>query len=527
MMKKRCLGIILGIIAVLFIQNAFAATDIVITAAPDKGTAPLTVDFSVQTSMTLNSSSWDFNNDGLTDATLSHPEYVYSEVGNYTVRFTGESTDGQILQGEKMIEVSSLETTKEADLNEDNQEGLQDEASSNASNVINSLAFSVSVLASKTSGTAPLTVQFTSSASTAKKVSYAWDFNSDQITDSNSSESTYTFNQAGEKKVLLTVKDENNNTVTKLLSISILETPENKLNFTSYFPMEFQEGENEITFIIVNNGEERVEDITTKIIGASIKFISSTEVQSLSPQEEDSITVKVNFLKPGTIPGTLKLKGKSIPLSFTVKQKRVYSQEELTVKLNELKSSIQKLDEQYYEKKSQDYLVAEIFDSIKDAKSKIQDAQEQLLTNNLAEASVTLDILTSIVEDTNSGLENAKKKEVTILQWLKENALAITAIVAAFGTLSGIIIKVTKQARKIGEDVKNKVTTTINTKNKKDKEKNDSTSKNDSNSRSKEEKKNETSSDKKEKEESNKNSNDSDKESDTNSSEKSDKPKDE
>ena len=44
-----------------------------------------------------------------------------------------------------------------------------------------------------------------------------------------------------------------------------------------------------------------------------------------------------------------------------------------------------------------------------------------------------------------------------MLLWMKENAVAITAIIAAVGTLGGVAVKITKGAKKLGEDVKDKL----------------------------------------------------------------------
>ena len=96
-------------------------------------------------------------------------------------------------------------------------------------------------------------------------------------------------------------------------------------------------------------------------------------------------------------------------------------------------------------------------DFVKSTKERMQDAQQEILTGKLADAPVNLDLISSSLGDTAIDLEAAQKQKQTILLWLKENALAITAIVAAIGTLSGIMIKVTHQAKKLGENVKQKM----------------------------------------------------------------------
>jgi len=55
-----------------------------------------------------------------------------------------------------------------------------------------------------------------------------------------------------------------------------------------------------------------------------------------------------------------------------------------------------------------------------------------------------------------------------MMMWLKDNALAITAIIAALGTLSGILVKVTSHTKKLGENVWQKVNFKKNETTKKD-----------------------------------------------------------
>ena len=130
----------------------------------------------------------------------------------------------------------------------------------------------------------------------------------------------------------------------------------------------------------------------------------------------------------------------------------------MELKLKELKQKLQEQEDLYYEKKAENYLVAEIFENIKATKKQLQDAQQQLLTGNLIEAKVNVDLAGPAIEDITYRLEDAQKPKQTPLLWLKENAVAITAIIAAVGTLSGLAVKVTKGAKKLGEDVKEKLT---------------------------------------------------------------------
>jgi len=58
------------------------------SASPTSGQAPLTVQFTDQTTGNPNKWEWDFDNDGTIDSFLPHPSYTYQNPGSYTVTLT-------------------------------------------------------------------------------------------------------------------------------------------------------------------------------------------------------------------------------------------------------------------------------------------------------------------------------------------------------------------------------------------------------------------------------------------------------
>ncbi len=58
------------------------------TAEPKKGTAPLEVQFTDQSSGEITDWEWDFDNDGTVDSTEQSPSYTYETPGTYTVSLT-------------------------------------------------------------------------------------------------------------------------------------------------------------------------------------------------------------------------------------------------------------------------------------------------------------------------------------------------------------------------------------------------------------------------------------------------------
>jgi PKD repeat protein len=112
------------------------------TAMPSAGTAPVTVNFNDTSTGVITSRSWDFDGDGVTDDTGATPSHIFSSPGVFQVYLTvtgpgGSSTTSQTL--------TVATPPPEA-----------------------------SFTAAPTSGTAPLTVQFTNT-STGDITSLVWD----------------------------------------------------------------------------------------------------------------------------------------------------------------------------------------------------------------------------------------------------------------------------------------------------------------------------------------------------------------
>ena len=343
-----------------------------------------------------------------------------------------------------------------------------EDASSNASGEAVEQPFTFTVNASPSSGQAPLDVLFTAVSDRQEPVTFAWDFNGDGMTDSTEQNPSTTFEQPGDYIIVITATDAQNSTVQKSILVSVMENPAAGLNITSYFPAAIQEGENEITIILRNNGEQALSDLSGKLVGPGIRHLSSTSISVLKAGDEDSLNLKAQFLRSGTLSATLKIAGVNFPVTFEVAPAVTFTKEELQQRLAQLKEAVQAQESTYYDKKAQGYLVTEVFESIKDVKRRLQDAQQSLLTGNLNGAAVGLDIVFSAVEDITADLDHAQKQKQTMMMWLKDNALAITAIIAALGTLSGILVKVTSHTKKLGENVWQKVNFKKNETTKKD-----------------------------------------------------------
>nr|WP_230670159.1 PKD domain-containing protein [Methanosarcina barkeri] len=143
------------------------------------GNAPLTVNFTDQSTGTVSSYSWDFNNDGTVDSTEQNPSYTYTSAGTFTVNLTvanANGTDSEVKTD--YITVSSTPVEPEP---------------------------VAAFIADVTSGTVPLIVNFMDQ-STSSPTSWLWDFGDG--TNATEQNPVHTYTATGTYTVNLTVSNE-------------------------------------------------------------------------------------------------------------------------------------------------------------------------------------------------------------------------------------------------------------------------------------------------------------------------------
>ncbi len=155
----------------------------VFTADKRAGAAPLSVQFTDQSSGNPQQWAWDFDGDGNIDSSAQNPSYSYSSAGMYTVSLTissPNSTDSATQTA--YIAVYSDATTPQPNF-----------------------------VADISTGTPGSNVTF-SDLSAGGGTAWEWDFNGDGVTDSIEQNPTYVFNQPGKFDVSLKVTNANGTT---------------------------------------------------------------------------------------------------------------------------------------------------------------------------------------------------------------------------------------------------------------------------------------------------------------------------
>jgi parallel beta-helix repeat protein len=147
------------------------------TADVTSGIAPLTVNFTDQSTNNPTTWAWDFNNDNVVDSAVQNPSYVYTSAGSYSVKLLVSNTAGS----DFILKTAYI--------------------------VVSSVAAPVAAFSSDfVTGKAPLSVNFLDRTSTGTApLSYAWDFNHDGVVDSTEQNPTHTYNTTGKYSVSFTV----------------------------------------------------------------------------------------------------------------------------------------------------------------------------------------------------------------------------------------------------------------------------------------------------------------------------------
>jgi len=171
------------------------------TSSVQSGTAPLTVQFTDQSTGASLTYAWDFNNDKTTDSTVKSPSFTYTTAGTYTVNLTVTNANGK----DSEIKTSYITIT------------------SQGSTTLPTAQFT----ANATAGKAPLAVQFTDRSVSTGTTSYQWDINNDGVTDYTIKNPVHTYQAAGTYTVKLTVNNASGSDIeskTNYISLSSLQS---------------------------------------------------------------------------------------------------------------------------------------------------------------------------------------------------------------------------------------------------------------------------------------------------------------
>ena len=229
---------------------------------------------------------WDFDNDGVADATGVIVSHVFENAGVYNVSLTVTDNDG--LQARDYVTV-----------------------------IVGNVVPIVTISAQPQEGYAPLEVQFNCSALGNEPFDYSWDFGDN--TTSNLQNVTHTYDEAGNYTAVCTVTDADGDTASASITIHVFEVPENETNqttnetakeaeklkihefeITSLQVSDIFENENLVAIVSIKNTGDYKETIVLEACIKDLGICTSKELVLEKSQEEFvELTINTTGIQPG------------------------------------------------------------------------------------------------------------------------------------------------------------------------------------------------------------------------------------
>ena len=196
------------------------------TADVTSGKAPLTIKFTDTSTGVPTSWAWDFDNDGITDSYKQNPSFTYETPGSYTVNLTVANEKGTDTET-KVDYITVKPVLPTADFSAD-----------------------------RYSGTCPLIVQFTDLSQDAEE--WSWDFDNNAVIDSSEQNPKFTYTEAGNYIVNLTVSN-NYGTDSYIAEIVVKEFKSEEENYSVSLEEEIEDINDTTKEIVINSSSSNVE----------------------------------------------------------------------------------------------------------------------------------------------------------------------------------------------------------------------------------------------------------------------------
>jgi hypothetical protein len=215
-------------------------------------------------------------------------------------------------------------------------------------------------------------------------------------------------------------------------------------------PSTITAGQSQINVFLTNNGTEAISYFNISLIGGGIDTVSAESSDKIeagrmaiipiniqvdgSGQKE--IIVKVNWKSNKNVYSSIYSYKLNI-LPAEEKGKPVNSTE-IIERFNSDREKLRAYEAQYQQKKSEGYLVSEVYDSIKGAKNYVATIQLLIEEGKFSDAKMNLALLELSLDDINNGIQSALKTKQTFTDKLKNNALLISSVIAAIVAIFGL-----------------------------------------------------------------------------------------
>ncbi len=202
-------------------------------------------------------------------------------------------------------------------------------------------------------------------------------------------------------------------------------------------------GVGQVNILVRNTGNVALSMIQAHITGDGITTLERIPIEKLAAGDKDYTFVKINATKDGEVDIVLKLyinktlQKKSIEQLTITKEEKAVTEvpktdvEQLTQQLEVLKEKYRDLEQEYQNKKMEDYPVDTVYDKLKSVHNYLVEAQSTFFEEDYRKTKTSLRIVEEDLGTIEELLKSAKKKEVPFADKMRNNATLIGAIAAA------------------------------------------------------------------------------------------------
>jgi len=207
-------------------------------------------------------------------------------------------------------------------------------------------------------------------------------------------------------------------------------------------------GINQLNILLKNTGSVDLYNLYAEVSGDGITTLERTAVDKLAAGDKDYAFVKINATKAGMIDLVVKLYMKSTLVDKVIGQLNVteekiaivqetYNEAQIAANINSLKPKYKIVEAEYLAKKDSGYNVELIYNNLKETSDDIKNAQIYLSEKDFKKASISVGVINESLNELSSDLKNAKKKNITLMDKIKNNMIYFGSIAAAIISVFG------------------------------------------------------------------------------------------
>lgn len=232
------------------------------------------------------------------------------------------------------------------------------------------------------------------------------------------------------------IVNETNVTVNLSESVNVVNVSSASVAIRNFLPVETKIGDVQLSINVQNLKDETLSDVYAYVSGDGFASYSVIPIDSLNSREKSYILVSGNFKKAGSINLTIKINQETfyqvVKISDDSASSVAYNTglaANLSKELSVLKNDYAALELDVQTKKKEGYDISNVV--LSDLKVMLRDAQANLLSENLIQTKVKIDLAQEEYLSQSAKMNSLSK--ISLAAKLKDNAVL-------FSTLAGAII---------------------------------------------------------------------------------------